>query len=176
MNNREIIHQFVNMVGRHPEAKDLAEALNEEAKIFGCLVDCDLIVRRYLTPARTITPIIAFNRYNEPFVAINNDTELFCLHKKYKLNDKILGRPITAFDVCWALNRKHNPTYYFDLKLYNFNNDSLSQCIKISAHSSKNADKEGLIYFEAMKKDGTKTFHTEWSDDTSDKIVKLINL
>ena len=104
-------------------------------------------------------------------------TSLFDTDDSIELcNVVILGRPITASDVCWALNKKYNPRYYFDLKLYNSNNDSLSQFIKISAHSSKNADKEGLIYFEAMKQDGTKTFHTEWSDDTSDKITKLINL
>lgn len=193
MNSREKIHEFVNMA-RHPEAKDLAEALEMEKLNlkFGHYISVEQkgygydnqfysykVIGTLKTNSYIQTPVDGLGE------KIRGDSEncvqVICCGvdernvERFRLQDiKFTGRPITAFDVCWALNTKHNPTYYFDLKLYNFNNDTLSQCIKISAHSSKNTDKEGLIYFEAMKKDGTKTFHTEWSDDVRDKLAEFI--
>lgn len=170
MNNREIIHEFVNMA-RHPEAKDLAEALNEEAKIFGCLVDCSM---GYDMPPRKITPIIDFNFYNEPFVAINNNAKL---SNVYKNNHKILGRPITAFDVCWALEKNFKKNWngmekhYPELQIKFFAEPNI-----IHLGRTMGSMFHCFAIIEYIKQDGTYTTLDEWSDEVCDRIAELINL
>ena len=175
MNSREIIHKFVNMA-RHPEAKDLAEALEMETKYDDCLYECQMV--KYGEDSihyAKMTKLEYFKKsleINNVYLDLDNlSFSILATLKPRLAHLKIidaLGRPITAFDVCWALNKKQSEHYYFatDNGIW-------------SGFRLKNTC-EGLVVlnieFETKKPDGTDIFSTEWTDDTSDKIVKLINL
>ena len=162
MKSREIIHKFVNMA-RHPEAKDLPEALEMETKFDNCLIEYKNYQYKILDQNNKSKSI------NGLFIYIQNN-EISCQGKTFisKGEYKILGRPITAFDVCWALNKKQPEHYYFATD----NGIWASYELKDKC--------EGIIAltveFKTKESDGTDIFSTEWSDDTSDTIVKLINL
>ena len=151
MKSREIIHEFVNMA-RHPEAKDLAEALNEEKSHKDCLIQLDC----YKNIMTMEIFLLKWQDHQSKWGAC----EL--------LPHKILGRPITAFDVCCALNKKQSEYYYFATDNGIWAGYGLKdKCEGIIAL---------MVEFKTKESDGTDIFSTEWSDDTSDTIVKFINL
>ena len=169
MNSREIIRQFVNMA-RHPKAKDLAEALEMEKLIDGCKILAKLKSASYV---KNLYAPIEEQEYME-FIVNNSGlsttgaygTSLFDTDDSIELcNVVILGRPITAFDVCWALNKR-------DFRLRNFTANQIG----IFYNTGNDGKDSCWIKFETIKQDGTHTTLDEWSDDTSDKITKLINL
>jgi hypothetical protein len=173
MHAKEKIRQFVIMA-RHPEAKSYEEAIIKEKTFFGCMLELDknskhynswcdsinlqsnIVIKGYCDSAYMVGDK---NHYHCEYISGNNVSSLF----------KILGRPITAFDVCWALNKKYNPKnmYYFDLKPYVINNSP--QLMIVLGHSD-------TVYFDIIKSNGTHTVLEDWSDKTCEQIVKLIDL
>jgi len=142
MKSREIIHEFVNMA-RHPEAKDLAEALNEEKSHKDCLIqlDCD----------KSIMTMEIFLLKWQHHQSKWGACEL--------LPHKILGRPITAFDVCWALQKTHT-----DLMI-RFNGGN-----SIMVGRMLGGKFDCWFWLEAKNTDGD-IFLTEWGDEVCDKIT-----
>ena len=191
MNSREIIRQFVNMA-RHPEAKDYEMAITNELKMPFCIIHLDngimynsdingewginkKRVSGFHNGSRMVGTKFTFdnsrvNKYKHDYKPgyyydLINEEELVTYNL---LPENILGRPITAFDVCWALNKKQSKHYYFATDNGIWAGYGLKdKCEGIIAL---------MVEFKTKESDGTDIFSTEWSDDTSDTIVKLINL
>lgn len=151
MKSREIIHQFVNMA-RHPEAKDLAEALEGETKYNNCLIE-------YKNYQYQILDQYKYNK-NGLFIYIKDDN-MGCQGTTFisKEEYKILGRPITAFDVCWALNKKQSEHHYF-----------ADECGISDYYSVYRTIQNETLEFETIKPDGTHTTLEDWDN----KICKTI--
>jgi len=153
MTNKEKIRQFVNMA-RHPEAKSYEEALEVDTINF------------------------------ENSICFDSVQNKICLYHQVKNIIKPqhiikLGRPITAFDVCWALNKK---TGEFDFKIER-RGISFTRICTMEADGNfvscmpllKNI-KNGIFVFEIIESDGTHTVLEDWDDKVCEDIVKLINL
>lgn len=160
MNSREKIHEFVNMA-RHPEAKDLAEALNEEKSHKDCLIqlDCD----------KSIMTMEIFLLKWQDHQSKWGACEL--------LPHKILGRPITAFDVCWALNKK---TGEFDFSIER-KGISFSRVCTIEADGnlvscmpSLQGSKKGIFSFKTIEEDGTHTTLDQWGSKICNNLAILM--
>ena len=182
MNSREIIHEFVNMA-RHPEAKSLAEALemeklnlkfghyiSVEQKRYGC--DNQFYSYKVIGTLKTNsyiqTPVDGLGE------KIRGDSEncvqVICCGvdernvERFRLQDiKFTGRPITAFDVCWALQKTHT-----DLMI-RFNGGNY---IRVGRMMGGQFD--CWFWLETKNTDGTDIFLTEWSDEVCDEIAEFI--
>lgn len=159
MNPKEKIRQFVIMA-RYPELS-FEEGLNKESKKdYYCLASLDGKARTIIewTMLKEIHNKISNKKFTS-IEAVEVDTRKW-------IDDKltILGRPITAMDVCWALqNNSKNETY-----TYYVNPKHIHICDPIEAYCQ-------YIEFETIKLDGTHTTLDDWSDEVCEKIVKLIN-
>ena len=157
MNSKDKIHEFVKMA-RHPEAKDLAEALNKESKITGCLIED---IESPLAPQyrKIVRATILWNELdsvgNERYYCYKNNHTYTVVKKQVK----ILGRPITAFDVCWALNK----------------NKDIDGCYKLTV-CKNNVRIEHFMGTDIMLCDIADKTLDEWGDEVCDKIGKLIKL
>lgn len=170
MNSREIIHQFVNMA-RHPEAKDLAEALEMATKFDDCLYECRMV--KYGGDSihyAKMTKLEYFKKsleiHNVYLDVDNLNFSILATQKPNLCNLKIirsLGRPITAFDVCWALQKTHT-----DLMI-RFNGGNY-----IRVGRMMGGEFDCWFWLEAKNTDGTDIFLTEWRDDVCDKIAEEI--
>jgi len=142
MTPQEKIRQFVIMA-RHPEAKSYEEALEVDTINFENSI-CFDSVQNKICLYHQVKNII------KPQHIIN------------------LGRPITAFDVCWALNKKYAKKDYAPFYIYL---DNFCYSNGDESHSS-----ESLFDFETIKPDGTHTVLEDWDDEICEKMTKLINL
>jgi len=139
MNAQEKIRQFVNKA-RHDEAKSYEEALSMETEYKDNLYEWFYI-----------------NTKGKRITQINNKVP------SYNQGFKILGRPITAFDVCWALQKQDKyMEYRYDINTYGIH----------IANALKKID----IIFPTIKPDGTHTVLEDWDDKICEQIVKLIDL
>ncbi len=102
------------------------------------------------------------------YCVLYRDPERYFLENEGCLDYKILGRPITALDVCWALNKKYVKKDYAPFYIY-LNNFCYSDGDE--SHSSAS-----LFVFEIIKSNGSHTVLEEWSDEVCENIVKLIDL
>jgi len=135
MTLQEKIRQFVIMA-RHPEAKSYEEALSMETEYKDNLYEWFYIN----TKGKRITQISnKVPSYNKGF--------------------QNLGRPITALDVCWALQKQDKyMEYRYDINTYGI-------------HIANAFDKIDII-FPTIKPDGTHTTLQEWSDEVCENIVR----
>ena len=153
MNSREKIHEFVNMA-RHPEAKDLAEALE-------------------------IDTIEYENSY-----CFDKTRNTICLYHPVKNIIKkeqllLLGRPITAFDVCWALNKKTAEfNFSVDTRGISFSrfckmeaDGNLVSCMP-SLQGLKRG--KGNIPFKTIEEDGTHTILYQWGSKIHNNLAILM--
>ncbi len=141
MKSREKIHEFVNMA-RHPEAKDLAEALKSEQKYDNCE-----ILHTYENKEPRIINVQEFDWLRSEIYGFETG------------ENKTLGRPITAFDVCWALQKTHT-----DLMI-RFNGGN-----SIMVGRMLGGKFDCWFWLEAKNTDGD-IFLTEWGDEVCDKIT-----
>jgi hypothetical protein len=152
MNAKEKIRQFVIMA-RHPEAKSYEEALSIETEYKDNLYEWFYIN----TKGKRITQISnKVPSYNKGF--------------------QNLGRPITALDVCWALNKK---TGEFDFGIER-RGISFTRICTMEADGNfvscmpllKNI-KNGIFVFQIIKSDGTHTVLENWDNKICEKMEYL---
>jgi hypothetical protein len=144
MTPQEKIRQFVIMA-RHDKAKGYEEALSMETEYKDNLYEWFYI-----------------NTKGKKITQINNKVP------SYNQGFKILGRPITALDVCWALNKKYVKKDYAPFYIYL---DNFCYSNGDESHSS-----ESLFEFPTIKPDGTHTVLEDWDNEICENIVKLIDL
>ena len=170
MNSREKIHEFVNMA-RHPEAKDLDEALEMETKYGDCLYECQMV--NYGGDSihyAKMTKLEYFKKsleiHNVYLDLDNLDFSILATRKPRLANLKIidvLGRPITAFDVCWALNKR-------DFRLRNFTANQIG----IFYNTGNDGKDSCWIKFETIKQDGTHTTPDQWGVKICNQLAILM--
>lgn len=192
MNSREKIHEFVNMA-RHPEAKDLAEALEMESKFSNCIFKFKDF---YFTEAnRDEINAFRIGFYTGAKEQLELDEEvledmedIYLLHHNVELSGvamdnigkpTILGRPITAFDVCWALNKKTAEfNFSVDTRGISFSrfckmevDGNLVSCMP-SLQGLKRG--KGNIPFKTIEEDGTHTILDKWSSKICNQLAILM--
>ena len=181
MNSREIIHQFVN-IARHPEAKDLEEALEMEKLIDGCKILAKLKSASYV---KNLYAPIEEQEYME-FIVNNSGlsttgaygTSLFDTDDSIELcNVVILGRPITAFDVCWALNKKQSEfNFSVDTRGISFSRVCTMEVDGnlVSCMPSLQGSKKGIFSFKTIEEDGTHTTPDQWGSKICNNLAILM--
>ena len=141
MNTQEKIRQLVNKA-RHDEAKSYEEALEIEKEHDSCILE-----ETHYDGKVEFTQNIVY------------DWKRSEIYGSDKPKIKILGRPITAFDVCWALNKKQSEHHYF-----------ADECGISDYYSVYRTIQNETLEFETIKPDGTHTTLEDWDN----KICKTI--